>query len=234
MMRQGLIVVGAAGTLGVQLSSPGIPSTEWQKHLFDKDSDVSRNIKSCNLAVCSDIDAAVNSIPFEDCDYWRLLITSGIYDGQSKRAAKWDKINSSLEINLTGVVHWTYGVTEKLRDLRKKGRIVVVSSAASHVGSHDLGYGVAKAGLCGLVRSLSKQHAQHGISTIGVAPSLFLSSMSDHQSDERKQAAINQNHLGRALHLDEVVSCTRFALFEAPDALTGTFINPNGGQVLAL
>jgi len=234
MMRQGLIIIGAAGTLGMQLSAPKLPTAKWQKHLFDREPNISLNIKSCNLAICSDIDAAVNSIPFEDCDYWRLLITAGIYDGQSKRSVEWDKINTSIEVNLTSIVHWTHGVTEKLRHLQKEGRLVIVSSAASHVGSHDLGYGVAKAGLCGLVRSLSKQHALHGISTIGIAPSLFFSSMSDHQSDKRKQAAINQNHLGRALHLDEVVSCTRFALFEAPNALTGTFINPNGGQVLAL
>lgn len=123
------------------------------------------------------------------------------------------------------------GFVERLRFSGKSGRIVVVSSAAAHVGSHDLGYGIAKAGLSGLVRSMSKKYAREGISIIGIEPGIFDSKMSAQQSEARRQEAIRQTHLGRPLIIDEIVATTHYAIFEAPDALTGTFIKPNGGQV---
>lgn len=158
-------------------------------------------------------------------------MTAGIYRGDAEELYSWADVERSLSVNLIGVVRFVVGVVERLGRAHKRARIAVVSSAASEVGSHDVGYGVAKAGLAGLVRSISKARARHGITIIGVAPGLFDSDMSKSQSSQRRDAAIMAMHLGRTINLDEIVACVRFAVFDAPDALSGTFLNPNGGQV---
>jgi len=55
--------------------------------------------------------------------------------------------------------------------------------------------------------------------------------MSATQNSKRYKQASSSSHLGRVSTLSEVAACVKYALIEAPDALTGTFISPNGGQV---
>ncbi|MDD3371787.1 MAG: SDR family NAD(P)-dependent oxidoreductase [Alphaproteobacteria bacterium] len=229
METHGLIVMGAAGALGAFVRASAEAAGAAQAFFFDK-LQTEDGVRKCDLADGGEIVSALEAIPFEACDRWRLLIASGVYDGAGNGPASWERIKASLEVNLVGAVHFATGIAEKLRQAGKPGRIVIVSSAAASVGSCDIGYGVAKAGLNGLVRSLSKQLASCGITSIGVAPGLFDSPMSAAQDEDRRNDAIRATHLRRPMGLDEVGSCTLYALFSAPDALTGTFLNVNGGQ----
>lgn len=231
MKQDGLVVVGAAGSLGAAFLR-AIGNQSALQFLFDKEADPKLGIRPCDLASRIEIELALEAIPLHTCDMWRVLMTAGVYcGGNASKPSSWSETRESLEINLVGVVQFVAGFVERVRHKSKRARIGVVSSAAALVGSHDLGYGVAKAGLFGLVRSVSKQHARHGITIIGINPGLFDSAMSVRQSRERREAAIGSAHLARAIDVEEVVSCTRYAVFDAPDALTGTFLSPNGGQV---
>lgn len=233
--KNGLIVLGAKGTLGKAFSDAAIGrNTPMNIHLLDKTPEPLSFIKECDLSSPHSITIALNNIDFTESEHWRILVATGIYNGIAP-TTNWSEISSTLQVNLMGVSQFVIGSAEKLKEANKTGRIVVVSSAAASVGSRDIGYGISKAGLTGLVRSVSKQCARDGISIIGVAPGVFDSTMSrQNQSAERRDDAIKANHLGRNLNLEEVVASTSFAVFEAPDAMTGTFINPNGGQVLGV
>jgi 3-oxoacyl-[acyl-carrier protein] reductase len=230
MRDEGLIILGARGSLGAALcdATAQLCAT---RLLFDRMGDSSADVQACDLTVETEIDTAIQSIPIASHKLWRLVLATGAYNGSATKESSWAETRVSLQINLVGVAQFVILFIEAVYRTARQARIVVLSSAAARVGSHDTGYGIAKAGLDGLVHSVSKRYAQHGITIIGIAPGFFPSAMSQHQDAQRKRSAIAQGHLGRSVRMDEVLTCVRYALFEAPDALTGTFISPNGGQV---
>lgn len=137
----------------------------------------------------------------------------------------------SLQTNLISIANLSLSLIEKSIVENKKIRFVLTGSAAGTVGSSNIGYGVSKAGLNGLVVSLSKKFARQGIITIGVNPGIFTSKMSQSVSQERQNFAISQTHIKCSGLPNEVADLIIYAAFEAPDFMTGTLINISGGQV---
>lgn len=226
---EAIIILGAKGSLGAAMHL-AVHRQFDQMFLFDKTASPDRNIDQCDLSQEASIAAAIISIPIHTAEYWRLLVCSGVYNGDAAPDNSWPLVRQSIRVNLLGACQFILGFIEQLIAGGKKGRVVVVSSAASRVGSHDLGYGISKAGLEGLVRSVSKHYAPD-VSIIGVVPGVFNSQMSMSQSSPRLATAIQATHVKRQGSLDEIVSCTGFALLTAPDFMTGTFVCPTGGQV---
>ena len=226
----GLVIVGASGALASE-SLKLLSNTHKEIVLFDKVADLQRNILPCNLLSVEDVRAALAAIPIERYATWRVLLCSGLYRGVDHPSLEWAELQASLAANLLGPVQFVTGFASRAMANSAKVRIVVVTSAAARVGSRDISYGIAKAGLEGMVRSMSKSYARLGITIVGVAPGVFPSPMSLRQSPDRHQRAVEGSHLGRSCELAEVAKCVEFAAVEAPDALTGTFISPNGGQI---
>jgi NAD(P)-dependent dehydrogenase (short-subunit alcohol dehydrogenase family) len=230
MTTRALVVVGANGTLGSHLCQR-LSGQFSQLYAFDHEQAVEQNILPCDLSVEASVEAALSMLPISAHDHWTLIVASGVYHGRDDVDLRWTSIRRSLAINLLGVTQLVSGFIDQLVAAGRSARIVVISSAAARVGSSDIGYGVSKAGLEGLVRSCSKVYAKSGITILGVAPGLFDSKMSAAQSDRRRNAAVAATHLARAVTLDEVATTVAFAACNAPDALTGTILSPNGGQV---
>lgn len=138
----------------------------------------------------------------------------------------------SVNTNLIGVsIFVNQLITEFLKLNNHKMRIVLVGSTASQVGSLDIGYSVSKAGLNGLVRSISKSLSADGVTCMGVNPGIFESRMSRSVSEERQQKAMNDTHLKRVGTLSEVADVIYYVGNNAPDYLTGSIIPLNGGQI---
>jgi len=225
-MQHGCIIVGASGSLGSQIIPP---ARDYITIYADKISTNDR-ISVLDIADQSAIKTFVKNISFTSADRWHICIASGVYDGIQKNILEWEQVEHSLQINLVGPMYFLLRCIARIREENLSARIVLISSMAAGVGSHDVGYGIAKAGLNGAVRSLSKVYAQHGITTIGIAPGIFDSTMSQKQDDSRRNAAIQATHLKRATRVNEVAEVARYALFDASDALTGTIIPVSGGQ----
>ena len=136
----------------------------------------------------------------------------------------------SVQINLLSISKICLDLSKKSTADKRKTRFVLVGSTAGAVGSRDIGYGISKAGLNGLVISLSKVFAQKNITIIGVNPGIFSSPMSQQVAKERQQAVVNQTHIKRAGDVAEIVNTALYAALDAPDFLTGSLININGGQ----
>jgi len=230
MSSPGMVVVGAAGTLAVAFRE-AVADTCDNWFLFDRNSDECSRIGSCDLSDTASVEAAAATIPIGNHAYWRLLIASGVFDGSADPGLHWPRLQLSLQTNLIGVTQFVCAFIQGVLNNGKQARLVVVTSAAAQVGSRDLGYGIAKAGLRGLVRSVSKSYASRGVTALGVEPGLFPSRMSMTQDSRRYSQAAASSHLGRVATLSEVASCVKYAMIDAPDALTGTFVSPNGGQV---
>lgn len=225
-----LIVMGAAGTLGSAFTEAARPFSR-EIFLYDRLENAAKDIRGCDLSSDAEVLSTIQEIGERLHGRVGIVLASGLFDGTTQPlTSHWCQTQVSLEINLNSLTRVAVEVSKMLVKNCCSGRVVIVSSAAARVGSEDIGYGVAKAGLDGLVRSLSKAFAKSGITSIGVAPGYFQSSMSARQSPERQSRAIASSHLGRAVDVDEVVKVLGFALFEAPDAMTGSILSVSAGQ----
>jgi 3-oxoacyl-[acyl-carrier protein] reductase len=109
------------------------------------------------------------------------------------------------------------------------GRVAMIASGAAHIGSHDVGYAVSKAGLLGLVRALALALADREILVNAVTPGIIQSSMSARMTDERRHQHVSSTLLGRVGRPPEVAAAVAFLLDPRNSYMTGASIDVNGG-----
>ena len=230
-----VIVLGAMGDLGSAFVKAvpnkydviGIDKIEKNSHL---------NLTSyivCDFSLPESIQNLIPSISVNVYSKIYIVNCMGIFGDESFSPAKSDDevvktLYQTIQVNLTGVAHFL------LLFLRKHSlipiRVVLVGSTASHVGSRDLGYGASKAGLNGLIVSLSKTLSSKNLEIMGINPGIFDTKQSTIVSQERRQQAIKSLHIDRIPKLEEVLNLLYYTTFEAPNYLTGSIIKINAGQ----
>ena len=232
--KKSLIVLGCEGALGtgvLALAPGGMDRIGVDRHLRSSTLS-SRQYYRCDFGDRLEIHNLLDTLPIEKLDQLVLISCIGKFGKETFRAGKAfnpDTLYDSVQVNLLGVAHFVAEILSRSDHIAKK-RIVLVGSTAAHVGSRDLGYGIAKAGLNGLVVSLSKVLASCATTVIGINPGVFESPMSAAVSKGRRGKAVQGTHIQRAGTVDEIGNLVRYAAFEAPDYLTGTILNINGGQ----
>ena len=115
------------------------------------------------------------------------------------------------------------------RDTAAVGRIVFCSSGAYRRGVPGrVSYSVAKAGIVGLTRGLSRQFAPHTLVN-AVAPSAIKTTMTSSVFQERGDAILATIPLGRFGEAHEIASVVTFLCSAGASYLTGQTINVDGG-----
>ncbi len=143
---------------------------------------------------------------------------------------------SMIEINLTGVFNLARATVPALLAAPepRAGRFVAIASAAAHHGLPQMAaYSAAKHGVAGLVRALSAELADSGVTANAVAPGSTDTEML------RASAAIyglpsvdgfaEQARIGRLIEPDEIAATVEWLCVDAPGALTGAIIDVDGG-----
>jgi NAD(P)-dependent dehydrogenase (short-subunit alcohol dehydrogenase family) len=232
--NKNIIILGSEGALGCALIA------ELQRKKFSAIIAVDKNKKTQHKKVnyfCADFSDAkqveiLSEFLQKNLTGENLVISTVGKFGDDYESEKFTAKNllDSLQINLLSIAKISLDLSKKCVASKKKMRLVIIGSTAGAVGSRDIGYGISKSGLNGLVISLSKVFAQKNVTVIGVNPGIFISKMSQGVAQERQKAVINQTHLKRAGTVAEIVSTTLYAALDAPDFLTGSLINVNGGQ----
>jgi len=192
----------------------------------------SRQYYRCDFGDRRQIQKLLDTLPVKKLDQLVLISCLGKFGEETFQADKAfnpDILYDSVQVNLLGVAHFVAEILSR-SDPRAKKRIVLVGSTAAHVGSRDLGYSIAKAGLNGLVVSLSKVLASRATTVIGINPGVFDSPVSAATSRARRDKAVQATHIQRAGTVEEIGNLVSYAAFAAPDYLTGTILNINGGQ----
>jgi 3-oxoacyl-[acyl-carrier protein] reductase len=229
-----LIVLGCEGALGTTVLSHaprGMHVIGVDRYLRSNTL-IAEQYYRCDFGDRRQLQDLLNRLPIEKFDQLILISCIGKFGEETFQAGKvfdQDILYDSLQVNLLGVAHFIADILSRSDHIPRK-RIVVVGSTAAHVGSQDLGYAIAKAGLNGLVVSLSKVLASRATTVIGINPGVFESPMSAAVSKARSTRAVQSTHIQRGGTVDEIGNLVCYAAFEAPDYLTGAILNINGGQ----
>ncbi len=147
-----------------------------------------------------------------------------------------DTWRTMIDINLTGVFNIARAALPSMLDapLPRNGRFVAVASAAAHYGLPQLAaYSAAKHGVAGLIKALSAELADSGVTANAVCPGSTATGMLDASAAiygmaDRSEFA-DQARIGRLIDPDEISATIEWLCVDAPAALTGSLIDVDGG-----
>ncbi len=145
----------------------------------------------------------------------------------------WDK---TFEVNVKGYVHTARACVPMMRE-RGGGAIVNVASVAGMVPHGGLGvYGVTKAAVIMLTRTLAIELARDNIRVNALAPGLIQTRFSEAlwaspEAQERALKTIPQRRLGQP---DDLAGAVLYLAGDASRFTTGSVLVVDGGQTLNL
>ncbi|MFF8373308.1 SDR family NAD(P)-dependent oxidoreductase [Streptomyces lydicus] len=139
--------------------------------------------------------------------------------------------------NFKGVL---YGCQEAARAMiatGSGGSIVTMASGAIDTGAPGLlCYGVTKAAVVQLTRTLATEVGRHGIRVNAVAPGWVRTAMTERHSAEARQQAerpmIRMSPLGRVGEPEDVAHAVLHLASDASSFTTGQILRPNGGVAM--
>jgi NAD(P)-dependent dehydrogenase (short-subunit alcohol dehydrogenase family) len=237
MTKKLVTLLGVNGTLSEAVIRNLVDHRSDEVDLFGFDVQDSTTLpvgryQQCDLRSRESIRAAVQAIPYGDYNDFRLLICASVMNLVSLESGVFgeDAFYESAQINLAGPAHFATAFALRCVEAKAKARVVAIGSTAAYIGSNDPAYAMAKAGLDGLVRSLSKYLAAKGVTAMAVHTGIFPSGMQAQVSDARQAKTIEGTHLKRKATVAEVEGFVTYYLLDAPDFATGMSVDINGGQ----
>ena len=146
--------------------------------------------------------------------------------------AQWERL---IRTDLTGAFLTSRAFVRGLREAKKPGRIVNISSIHSRAvryGGAD--YCSAKAGLDNLTRTMAVECGPLKIGVNAIAPGMILTPMNQRAETDPAYLAEAETHIpwGRAGRADEVADLAVYLCSDKADYITGAVITIDGGLTL--
>ncbi len=153
------------------------------------------------------------------------------------RAVKSNEITDALwkngiEVNLSAAFYTARAAQDHMARVGY-GRIIFIGSSGSITGGGGSAfYSAAKAGINGLVRSLSKELAPRGITVNAVLPALIETDLlrNRHSEPEQRKALVDRIPVGRLGQPDDVANMVLFLASEKAGFVSGQQIIVDGGS----
>ena len=150
----------------------------------------------------------------------------------------WSEVTESnwrrvLDVNLNGAFHCTKAAWPHMLN-QQHGRIVNISSVGAFLGSVSVhpAYGVSKAGLIALTKSLAKEGAAEGILVNAIAPGSIDTPMLESFGPEARVQYAEAALLKRQGTPRELAESVVFLVSPAASYITGATLHVNGGVLL--
>jgi NAD(P)-dependent dehydrogenase (short-subunit alcohol dehydrogenase family) len=166
-----------------------------------------------------------------------LVNNAGISKGakfldMDENLSQWHRI---LNTNLNGAAHMTYEVGKRMRDGKKGGSIINISSNAGFMVNRGLAispYSSAKAAVNQFTRSMAVELGEYDIRVNAIAPGFTRSDLGKNMSPEHKAYILGQQPLKR---FGEPIEMGALAVYLASPAaawVTGSVVVIDGGYML--
>jgi len=142
----------------------------------------------------------------------------------------WDMV---LDINLKGAFLVTKAAA-KIMMKQRYGRIINISSIVGINGNAgQVNYSASKAGIIGLTKSAAKELGARNVTVNAVAPGFIATEMTEHLSDEAKEAFLGRVLIKRPGSTDDVASAVLFLASDEASYITGQVLPVDGGLTIA-
>ena len=156
-----------------------------------------------------------------------------------------EDVEAIVRVNLLGV-YWGCSAAGRLMSAAGRGSIVNVASAGGEMPATSLSaYGMTKAGVVQLTRTVAAELGPKGVRANVVAPGFIETPMTqrvwtneDGSIDEEKRAQVMglrgaQSPLGTTGQPEDIAWSMLFLAADASRFMTGEVLRPNGGVVMA-
>lgn len=241
LRRRVALVTGAAGGIGLGIAS-ALASAGAVVAVNDRDPDAARRVAEQigggAFPVPGDVSdessaeaiVAAAHAPRESLDI--LVNNAGLAEDlaplERQQTADWQRV---IDVNLRGPYLMSRAAAARLR-ASPAGVIINVSSVAGLVafpGSHA--YGVSKAGLAMMTKTLAGELARHGVRVNAVAPGVIEAPMLDRMTKDgaRLQSIVSRVPLGRLGRVEEVGAAVAFLCSDLAAYVTGAVLPVDGG-----
>ncbi len=165
-----------------------------------------------------------------------LVANAGMgMDGMPVAEMQDDALMQVLRTDLIGPLYCARAFVRARMAAGGKGRLIFTGSVAGHLPAPGSApYGMAKAGINSLVRSLSREVAEHRINVNAIAPGLIETPMTQERMDDpaaraKSMEAIPWRRPGRP---EEIAGLAVFLASDAADYVTGQTWVMDGGLTM--
>jgi 3-oxoacyl-[acyl-carrier protein] reductase len=140
---------------------------------------------------------------------------------------QWDDV---LDVNLKSVFNYCHAATPHMMRQRS-GSIIAMSSIVGIAGNAgQLNYAASKAGIIGLIKSLSKEVGSRNIRVNAIAPGYILTDMTLSLSEETRTEMVKMIPMRRCGEGEEVAKVALFLASDLSSYVSGQVISVNGAM----
>ena len=153
-----------------------------------------------------------------------------VVDWDDTDVASWNRI---MNVNLTSMFICTKAVIPHMR-ANHYGRILFISSMGGLVGSliAHVAYGVSKAGVIALMKSVAKGFAEDGILANAICPGSIDTPLTESFGEAMKKSFANACFLKRQGTAKELADAAIFLVSDRSTYITGAVLQVSGGRLI--